>query len=206
MSLVIRFVHPVPWPGAATGLALAAASLGCHPAAAASQTPAPLSPAPCGWTLTAQSPIAMVHQGVSATYMLGGPSLMIMLGGTQGQHAGGMIMVSGANGTGVYPVPGGAPSGSGAGSVLTAERHDGTLVALGSGSGDDLVYRGQVVGKYPPPARLTINYWGPNQIRGDLSGTYFDMTAVGQDPPVIVPVPVHVVFTAGSAFSPGGCP
>jgi len=187
-------------------VAIAAAVLTEGTAALGAQAPPPATPPACSWTLTVSSPVAMVHQGVTATYIEAGGVLSVMLGGVRGQSVGGMIMVSGVTGTGVYDVTGGAPGGSNSGSVLMAERHDGSVVPLASGSGDDLIYQNRVVGQYPPPSRLTINHYSATEIRGDLSGTYYDMTAVGGNPPVIVLVPVHVVFSAGAAWTPGACP
>jgi len=186
-------------PGIAAALAAVTAPL-------LAQAPPPATPPACSWTLTASSPVAMVHQGVSATYIESGGELIVMLGGVRGQSVGGTIMVSGVTGTGVYDVTGGAPGGSNSGSVLMAERHDGSIVPLASGSGGDLIHQNRVVGKYPPPSRLTINHYSATEIRGDLSGTYYDMMAVGGTSPAIVPVPVHVVFSAAPAWAPVACP
>jgi hypothetical protein len=111
----------------------------------------------------------------------------------------GTLMVAEFAGVGTYAVGMPANAGrQGSGASFMIQPPVGGWLALGAGDGSDVVAQGTTIATLPPPSRLTINWQQAGEIRGDLSGTFYDLMAIGSAPPRVVLVPVHLVFTAKS--------
>jgi hypothetical protein len=153
---------------------------------------------PCDWTLTASSPAAVVSQGSQAIYLQGDGGVMFLFSTTgTGFVATGTLMVSEFNGLGTYAV--GMPANAdrqGSGASFMIQLPAGGWLALGAGDGSDVLDQGKTIGTLPSPSRLTITWQKAGEIRGDLSGTFYDLMAIGSTPRRVVLVPVHLVFTA----------
>jgi hypothetical protein len=154
----------------------------------------------CDWTLTASSPAAVVSQGSQAIHLQGDGGVIFIFSTTgTGVVATGTLIVSEFNGLGTYAVGMPANQGrQGSGASFMLQPPGGSWLALGAGDGSDVVVQGTTIATLPPPSRLTINWQQAGEIRGDLSGTFYDLMAIGSAPPRVVLVPVHLVFTAKS--------
>ncbi len=152
----------------------------------------------CEWVFRASSPIGMVETGDNAVVMEMGPAMNFMFTGKPGS-GGGTIVMSAVGGPGIYQVGGVGAGGSQA--LMTVQSQNGVTTALASGDGSPVTYQGQTIGNLPPPSRLNITATTPREIRGDLAGTFYDVAAISQQPPLIVLVPVHFTFTA-ERFTP----
>lgn len=152
----------------------------------------------CDWTLTASSPAAVVSQGSQAIYMQGAGGVILFLSTTGTAYTTtGSLLVSDFQGLGTYAVGVSAKEGrEGSGATFMIQPPEGGFLTLAAGDGSEVVDKGEIIGTLPPPSRLTITWHEAGEIRGDLSGTFYDMTALGSNPRRVVLVPVHIVFTA----------
>jgi hypothetical protein len=155
-------------------------------------------PGSCDWTLTASSPAAVVSQGRQVIYLQGDGGLMFIFSPTgTAFNATGTLLISEFNGPGTYAV--GLPANEdrqGSGASFMIQPPEGGGLALSAGDGSDVVAQGKTIGTLPPPSRLTITWQEAGEIRGDLSGTFYDLMAFGSTPPRVILAPAHLVFTA----------